>query len=685
MLLFLQNLRATLIPTLAVPIVLLGTFGVLNALGYNINTLTMFGMVLAIGLLVDDAIVVVENVERVMDEDELPPKEATKKSMAQITGALVGIAMVLAAVFIPMAFFSGSVGVIYRQFSITIVSAMALSVLIALIFTPALCATILKPRRRDKRRGLFGWFNRGYERTQHGYTRAVGVLVRRRWPPLLVYILMAALVALLFTRLPQGFLPDEDQGQLFVEARLPPGATQEDTRAVLTKVADHMLNEEKAAIDSVLTVVGFSFIGRGQNVGFAFVKLKDWGDRKASNLSAKNVAARLTRDLGGQLKQAAIFAFLPPSIQELGTFGGFQLQLEDRTGAGHERLMAARDQLLGAAAKDSRLRNVRPGGLDDRPEYKLDIDTLRAFAFGVSPADVNTALTATWASAYVNDFLDKDRTKRVFVQADAPFRMAPEDLGRWYVRNGAGEMVPFSAFATGRWAYGSPKLDRFNGFPMVSIQGEAAPGTSTGTALEAIGEHASALQGFAHEWYGVAYEQEQAGAGIFQLYALSLLVVFLCLAALYESWSIPVAVMLVAPLGVLGAVVASLLGGQENDVYFQVGLLAVIGLAAKNAILIVEFATDLMKQGRSSIDAALEAAHLRLRPILMTSLAFVLGVAPLAISRGAGAGAQNAIGIAIVGGVLAATFLGVLLVPVFFVMIAHRRDRAAPVAVGPHA
>ncbi len=689
MFVFLQNFRATLIPTLAVPVVLLGTFGVLAAFGYSINTLTMFAMVLAIGLLVDDAIVVVENVERVMAEENLPPREATRRSMDQITGALVGIALVLAAVFIPMAFFSGSVGVIYRQFSITIVSAMALSVLMALIYTPALCATILKRTHGEKTRGLWGLFNRGYTRTQHGYSRAVGRFVRRKRLPLLVYVVLAAIAALLFFRLPGGFLPPEDQGNVFVQAILPPGATQEQTRAVMEQVADYVLDEEKDAVEGVFTVVGFTFIGRGQNAGLAFVKLRDWDERHASRLSATAVAGRITQALS-RIPQATIFAFQQPPIPELGAVGGFQIELEDRAGLGHERLVQARNEVLAAAAKHPELANVRPGGLEDRPEFKLDVDNQKATAFGLSVGVVNAVLSATWGSAYINDFIDRGRTKRVFMQGDAPYRMQPSDLRRWYVRNASNEMVPFSSFATGRWQFGPPKLDRFNGFAAMTIQGEAAPGRSTGDALSVMDEIANELPaGFAHEWYGLAYEERIAGAGAPLLYALSILVVFLCLAALYESWTIPVAVLMILPLGLLGTVIASLVGKQANDVYFQVGLLAVIGLAAKNAILIVEFAKDLMEQGRSAADAAVEAAHLRLRPIIMTSLAFLLGVFPLAISSGAGSGAQNAIGIAIVGGVIAATTLGVLLVPVFFVLIARRRKNghAAPagVAVGPHA
>ncbi|HEU0033887.1 MAG TPA: efflux RND transporter permease subunit [Kofleriaceae bacterium] len=681
MLLFLQNWRATLIPTLAVPVVLLGTFGVLAAFGYSINTLTMFGMVLAIGLLVDDAIVVVENVERVMSEDKLPAKEATRKSMEQITGALVGIAMVLAAVFIPMAFFGGSVGVIYRQFAITLVSAMALSVVVALTLTPALCATILKPHAHDKRKGPFGWFNRGYARGQHAYARTTGVLVRRKLFALLAYGGLAAALALLFTRMPKGFLPEEDQGQFNVQVLLPPGSTQEQTRAVMEKVTDHFLKNEPQAIESIMAINGFGFGGRGQNSGVGFVKLKHWDERKSPELSAKAVVGRAMRAFS-QIKEATVFAFAPPAISELGNVSGFQLQLEDRAGLGHEALVAARDQLIGLAAKHPALAKVRQGGLEDRPEYKVDVDQEKAAALGLSLADINTTLSSTWGGAYVNDFIDDGRTKRVYMQADARFRMQPDDLGRWYVRNKAGQMVPFSAFATGRWTYGPPKLDRFNGFPTISIQGEPAPGYSSGDAMAAIEDLVKQLpDGVGSEWSGLAYEERRSGANAPLLYTLSLLVVFLCLAALYESWTIPVSVMLVVPLGVLGAVVATLVGKTANDVYFQVGLLATIGLAAKNAILIVEFAKDLVEHGKSPADAALEAARMRLRPILMTSLAFVLGVLPLAIARGAGAGAQNAIGVAVIGGVLAATLLGVLLVPVFFVLIARRPRAKLPEAI----
>jgi hydrophobe/amphiphile efflux-1 (HAE1) family protein len=688
MFIFLQRFRATLIPTLAVPVVLLGTFGVLAVFGYSINTLTMFGLVLAIGLLVDDAIVVVENVERVMAEEHLPPKEATRKSMKQITGALVGIALVLAAVFVPMAFFGGSVGVIYRQFAITIVSAMTLSVLVALTLTPALCGTILKPHKPGPRRGLFGLFNKGYDKTQRGYTRATGLLLRHRAFAMLGYVGLAALLALLFGRMPKGFLPDEDQGQLNVQVLGPPGSTQEQTRAVMDRIQEHMLTEEKDGVEALMAITGFGFGGRGQNSGTAFVKLKPWDERSDPRLKASAIAQRTTAAFA-KYKDAIVFVASPPAITELGNVAGFQLQLEDRAGLGHEALIAARDQLLAAATKHPALTKVRQGGLEDRPEYRVEVDQEKATALGLSLAEINSTMSATWGGFYINDFIDNGRTKRVFMQADAPFRMQPEDLGRWYVRNRSGQMVPFSAFASGHWTFGSPKLDRFNGFPTIAIQGEPAPGTSSGdamTALEAIADELP--QGIGYSWAGLSYEERKSGDNAPILYALSLLVVFLCLAALYESWSIPVSVMLVVPLGVLGAVVMTLVGGQANDVYFQVGLLATIGLAAKNAILIVEFAKELVEQGKPPVEAALEAARMRLRPIVMTSLAFVLGVLPLAIASGAGAGAQNAIGVAVIGGVVAATILGVLLVPVFFTLIV-RRKKQLPEAIinptGPHA
>ncbi len=689
MLLFLQSIRATLIPTLAVPVVLLGTFGVLAAFGYSINTLTMFGMVLAIGLLVDDAIVVVENVERIMHEENLPPKEATKKSMQQITGALVGIAMVLAAVFLPMAFFPGSVGVIYRQFAITIVSAMALSVFVALTLTPALCGTILKAGHARAKRGPFAWFNRAYGATENGYARVVAVAVRRKLPAMILFLALIGGLLYSYRKMPGGFLPEEDQGLFNVQVLTPPGSTQQQTRAVMERVTNHLLEVEKDAVSEVMAITGFGFGGRGQNSGLAFVKLRPWDEREDKKLKSSEVVRRLGGAFG-QYKDALVFAFAPPAISELGNVGGLQMQLEDRGGLGHEGLIAARDQLLALGQKHPALTKLRQGGLEDRPEYKIDVDQQRAAALGLSLSDINATLSATWGGTYINDFIDNGRTKRVYMQADAPYRMQPDDLGRWYVRNRSGAMVPFSAFATGRWTFGSPKLDRFNGFPTIAIQCEPAPGYSSGDAMAALEELVAQLpDGVGSDWSGLAYEARTAGSNAWALYALSLLVVFLCLAALYESWSIPISVMLVVPLGVLGAVLATLLGGQANDVYFQVGLLATIGLSAKNAILIVEFAKELVEKGESPVEAAVQAARMRLRPIVMTSLAFVLGVTPLALSSGAGAGAQNAIGFAVIGGVAAATVLGVLFVPVFFVLIIRSRKVPVtsdpPVSVGPHA
>jgi HAE1 family hydrophobic/amphiphilic exporter-1/multidrug efflux pump len=679
MLLFLQSFRATLVPTLAVPVVLLGTFGVLAAAGYSINTLTLFGLVLAIGLLVDDAIVVVENVERVMHDEGLSPKEATRKSMQQITGALVGIAMVLAAVFVPMAFFGGSVGVIYRQFSVTLVAAMALSVIVALTLTPALCATILRPAT-GRKAWVFRAFNAGYDRASRTYERTLGAIVRRKLLALVGYGLVAALLVALLPRVPKSFLPQEDQGQLTVQVLLPPGSTQEQTRAVMHQVTEHLLTQEQATVESVLVISGFAFVGRGQNSGIVFVKLRHWDERAAPARKAAAVAARMQAAFS-KIKEAQIFTVQPPAISELGTATGFQLQLVDRAGVGRATLLAARGQFLSLASKDPRLTKVRPAGLEDRPEYKIDVDQEKAAMLGLSLAEINATLSTTWGGAYVNDFIDDGRIKRVFLQADAPFRMGPQDLERWFVRNRSGEMVPFAAFATGRWSSGSPKLDRYNGFPTLAIQGEPAPGVSSGDALAAVEEHARALpSGVGYEWTGLSYEERAASASVLALYALSLLVVFLCLAALYESWSIPVAVMLAVPLGVVGAVAATLARGLANDVYFQVGLLATIGLAAKNAILIVEFAKELHERGHTAAAAAVEAARLRLRPIVMTSLAFVLGVVPLALASGAGAGAQNAIGVAVIGGVVAATVLGVALVPVFFVLIVGRGRRREPIA-----
>ncbi|TQI79245.1 multidrug efflux pump [Serratia fonticola] len=677
MYLFLQNFRATLIPTIAVPVVLLGTFAILAAFGFSINTLTMFGMVLAIGLLVDDAIVVVENVERVMAEEGLPPKEATKKSMDQIQGALVGIAMVLSAVFIPMAFFGGSTGAIYRQFSITIVSAMVLSVLVALILTPALCATMLKPIPKGDHgvnTGFFGWFNRMFEKSTHHYTDSVANILRSTGRYLVIYLLIVVGMALLFLRLPSSFLPDEDQGILLTMVQMPAGATQERTQKVLEEVNHYFLTKEKDNVNSVFTVNGFGFSGQGQNTGLAFISLKDWSERSGA---ANKVPAIAGRAMGAfsQIKDGLVFAFNLPAIVELGTATGFDFQLIDQGNLGHEKLTEARNQLLGMAAQHpDLLTGMRPNGLEDTPQFKLEIDQEKAQALGVSLSDINTTIGAALGGTYVNDFIDRGRVKKVYVQAEAPFRMLPDDINNWYVRGSTGQMVPFSAFSSAKWQYGSPRLERYNGLPSMEILGQAAPGKSTGEAMNMMEELAAKLPtGVGYDWTGMSYQERLSGNQAPSLYAISLIVVFLCLAALYESWSIPFSVMLVVPLGVIGALLAATLRGLENDVYFQVGLLTTIGLSAKNAILIVEFAKDLMdKEGKGLVESTLEAVRMRLRPILMTSLAFILGVMPLVISSGAGSGAQNAVGTGVMGGMVTATVLAIFFVPVFFVVVRRR-------------
>ncbi|MGN5133164.1 efflux RND transporter permease subunit [Aeromonas veronii] len=672
MYLFLQNFRATLIPTIAVPVVLLGTFGVMAAFGFSINTLTMFGMVLAIGLLVDDAIVVVENVERLMSEEDLSPLEATRKSMTQITGALVGIALVLSAVFVPMAFFGGSTGAIYRQFSLTIVSAMVLSVLVALILTPALCATLLKPMKHGEfgaKRGFFGWFNRAFDAGTNRYQSGVRKVIKQGVRYSLIYGAMLAVLAVLFMRMPTSFLPEEDQGVIMSMVQLPVGATKQRTEVVLADMRDYFLKNEKDNVDSVLTVSGFSFAGSGQNAGMAFIKLKDWNERKSPDRSANAIIGRAMGYLFS-IKEAQVFAFNLPPIPELGTATGFDFFLQDRGGIGHDKLMAARNQLLGMAAQDPTLVRVRPNGMEDTPQLDIKIDYEKALAQGLSIADINNTLATAWGSSYVNDFVDRGRIKKVYMQADAPFRMNPEDLKLWYVRNSAGQMVPFSAFASTEWSFGSPRLERYNGVPAMEIVGEAAPGKSTGDAMAAIEQMVKQLpEGVGIEWTGLSFQERQAGSQAPALYAISLLVVFLCLAALYESWSIPFSVMLVVPLGVLGAILAATLRGLENDVYFQVGLLTTIGLSAKNAILIVEFAKELYDKGMGLGEAVVEAARLRLRPILMTSLAFILGVLPLVISSGAGASSRNAIGTGVMGGMISATVLAIFFVPLFFVLV----------------
>jgi len=682
MYLFLQNFRATLIPTIAVPVVLLGTFAVLSVFGYSINTLTMFAMVLAIGLLVDDAIVVVENVERVMAEEGLSPREATRKSMQQITGALIGIALVLSAVFVPMAFFGGSTGVIYRQFSITIVSAMVLSVIVALTLTPALCASLLKPVKHDhyEKRGFFGWFNRNFNNATIKYQSGVSSMLGKTSRYMVIYVAIVLVLGFLFTRLPSSFLPDEDQGIMFTQMTLPVGATKERSMVVMDQIEKHYLENEKDNVRSVFSVIGFSFSGRGQNNGIAFVGMKDWSERTDESQHVQSIAARAMGAFS-QIKDAMVFPFVPPAITQLGTSSGFNLQLQDLGGLGHEALMQARNQFLGMAAQDKRLVGVRPNGQEDNPQFKLDVDQEKATALGVSLTDVNSIFSTAWAASYVNDFIDKGRVKKVFVQGDAQYRMLPEDVKNWYVRNSKGEMVPFSAFTSGRWIYGSPRLERYNGVSSLNIIGQGAPGVSSGDAMLAAEEIVAKLPaGIGYQWTGMSFQERESGNQAPLLYALSILIVFLCLAALYESWSVPFAVILVVPLGVIGAVLFAMGRGLSNDVYFQVGLLTTIGLAAKNAILIVEFAKALYEEGMDLVQATMEAVRMRLRPIIMTSLAFMLGVTPLVISSGAGSGSQNAIGTGVFGGMLSATVLAIFFVPVFFVVVFRLAQRWFPVA-----
>jgi multidrug efflux pump len=673
MYLFLQNWRATLIPTIAVPVVLLGTFGILSAFGYSINTLTMFAMVLAIGLLVDDAIVVVENVERVMSEEGLPPKEATRKSMSQITGALVGVAVVLTAVFVPMAFFGGSTGVIYRQFAITIVSAMVLSVMVAMILTPALCATLLKPIEKGhhaKTTGFFGWFNRTFDRGNSHYQGVVGHMLKSGKRYMVIYAILVALVVAAYIKLPAGFLPEEDQGILYTLIQLPPGATQERTMKIINEVERFYMEDEKATVTSVFAVAGFSFGGNGQNAALAFVSLKPWDERKGADQHVSAIAGRAMGHFS-KLRDATVFAVAPPAVAELGNASGFDLQLQDRANLGHETLMQARNQLLAMASKESGLVAVRPNGQDDTSEFRLDIDQQKASAFGLSIANINDTFSTAWGSNYVNDYIDRGRIKKVFLQADAPYRMLPEDIRRWYVRGSSGAMVPFNTFSQASWTKGSPRLERYNGSPSVEILGMAKPGTaSSGEAMATMERLIAQLPpGIGFEWTGISRQEREAGSQALMLYAVAILIVFLCLAALYESWTIPLSVILVVPLGVFGTLLAAFLTLKMNDVYFQVGLLTTVGLASKNAILIVEFAKDLQSQGLSLVESALTAARMRLRPILMTSLAFVLGVLPLVLGRGAGAGAQNALGTAVIGGMISGTVLAIFFVPLFFVVV----------------
>ncbi|WP_027052370.1 efflux RND transporter permease subunit [Mesorhizobium erdmanii] len=685
MFIFLQNLRATIIPTIAVPVVLLGTFGVLSLFGYSVNTLTMFAMVLAIGLLVDDAIVVVENVERVMQEEYLSPKEATRKSMGEITGALVGIATVLSAVFVPMAFFGGSTGIIYRQFSVTIVSAMVLSVLVALVLTPALCATILRrPKDHATQTGPFGWFNRVFDRGTTAYRDGSHGIINRSWRFLAVFLAIVIGVGWMFARLPSSFLPEEDQGILITSVSLPVGATQDRTERVLAEVTDHYLKEEKDAVQGVFTASGFGFGGAGQNVGIAFVPLKEFSQRSSPALAAQAVAGRAMGAFR-KIRDAQVFALAPPAIQGFGNTNGFDFYLQDVNGAGHDALIQTRNQLLGLAAQSKLLANTRPNGQEDQPQFAIDIDQEKASALGVSLADINNTLSSAWGSDYVNDFIDRGRVKPVYMQSDANFRMQPEDLDKWQVRNASGAMVPFSAFASSHWTFGSPRLERYNGSAAVEILGAAATGVSSGAAMDEIDRLVAQLPaGYSHEWTGLSHQERLSGNQALSLYAISALVVFLCLAALYESWSIPFAVMLSVPIGIFGALAAATLFGQTNDVYFKVGLLTTIGLAAKNAILIVEFAIEREAAGMGLVEATLEAARQRLRPILMTSLAFILGVTPLAIASGAGSGAQNSVGIGVMGGMIAATVIGVFLVPLLFVTVRRIfKGRVAKPDIGP--
>ena len=685
MFIFLQNIRATLIPTIAVPVVLLGTFGVLSASGFSINTLTMFALVIVIGLLVDDAIVVVENVERIMSEEGLPPKEATIKSMGQITSALWGIATVLTAVFLPMAFFGGSTGVIYRQFSITIISAMILSVLLAMTLTPALCATLLKPIAKGHTAGESGWFrwffrrfNKWFNRRREQYEGIVGRSFGKPVRYLIIYGAIVVVMVFLFLRLPTAFLPDEDQGFIICQIQLPAGATMERTLKVIEQVEQHFQEKEQKTVDAVITVAGFSFAGRGQNMGIAFVRLKDWKLRRTPDLKAPAVAGRAMGAFS-RIKDGLAFAFSPPAVVELGQANGFDFMLQDRGGIGHEKLMEARNQLLGMAMKNPKLIAVRPNGQDDSPQFKIDIDDVRAGALGVSLADINSVLATAWGSSYVNDFIENGRVKKVFLQADAQYRMLPEDIGKWYVRNSAGEMVPFSAFATARWQFGSPRLERYNGIPSVEVMGQAAPGISTGEAMAEMEKMAAQLPpGVGYEWTGLSYEEKHAGAQAPVLYAISLLVVFLSVAALYESWSIPFVNMLMIPLGLVGAVTAVTLRVLPNDVYFQIGLLTTIGLSTKNAILIIQFIKAQLHQGLGLIEATLAAVRIRLRPVIMTSLAFFFGTLPLALTKGAGAAAQNAIGTAVTGGLLSATFIDLIFIPFFFVLVASLFRKKQP-------
>jgi len=676
--LFLGNIRATLIPTIAVPVVILGTFAVLGLFGFSINMLTMFAMVLAIGLLVDDAIVVVENVERIMAEEGLHPKEATAKSMEQITSALIGIGLVLSAVFGPMAFFPGSTGVIYRQFSITIISAMLLSVVVALILTPVLCAALLKPVKAGHEpaenavfflRPFFAWFDRVFFRLRDRYVGLISHSLSRKKRYLIVFLVIIIVMGVLFLRMPTAYLPDEDQGILLAQVIMPTGATLEQTKEVTKQIENYFMENEKEAVDSMMTIAGTGFSGTAQNTGMAFIKLKDWELRDRKDLKGKAVAGRAMRSLSS-IRNAMVFVFQPPAVTELGTSMGFDFQFLDRGGLGHQALMEGQYQLLGMVAKDPRVTKVRPNSMADVPEYRIDVDWEKAGALGVPITSIHTTLSTAFGSAYANDFIQGGRIKRVYIQADAPYRMLPKDLEKLYVRNTQGNMVPFSSFASGRWTSGPPRLTRFNGFPSINLWGEPAPGKSSGEAMQAMEDAVGKLpRGFGFDWTGLSYQERMSSSQAPLLYAFSIFVIFLCLAALYESWTIPISILLVLPLGVIGGIIASSIRGLANDVYFQIGLLTTLGLATKNAILIVQFAKGGLERGMGLIEATIEGAKLRFRPILMTSLAFGFGVLPLALTTGAGAGAQNAIGTSVLGGMITATVLVVIFSPLFYVLI----------------
>ena len=670
--LFLGNVRATLIPTIAVPVVILGTFGILGLFGFSINMLTMFAMVLAIGLLVDDAIVVVENVERIMATEGLSPREATAKSMEQITSALIGIGLVLSAVFGPMAFFPGSTGVIYRQFSVTVIAAMLLSVVVALILTPVLCASLLKPTpkgHKEEKAAFFRWFNHSFFGLRRRYVMLVSHSLSRKLRYLIAFVVIVAAMGILFLRMPTAYLPDEDQGMLLAQVIMPKGATMEQTGQVTTQIADYFKTREKDAVETTLTISGMGFSGRGQNNGMVFIKLKEWGMRHRKDLRDKAIAGRAMMAFSG-MRNAMVFVFPPPAVVELGMAKGVDFELLDRGGLGHAALMGAQYQLLGIVSKDPRLMKVRPNSMEDVAEYRVDVDWDKAGALGMPVNSINTMISASFGSAYANDFIQGGRVKRVFVQAGAPHRMLPNDLDKLYVRNNTGMMVPLSAFASGRWTSGPTTLTRYNGFPSINIWGEPAPGRSSGEAMQAMEDAVAKLpSGIGFDWTGLSFQERMASAQAPLLYGFSIFVIFLCLAALYESWTIPISILLVLPIGVIGGIIASSMRGMANDVYFQIGLLTTLGLATKNAILIVQFAKDGLKNGMGLIDATLEGAKLRFRPIVMTSLAFGFGVLPLAVTTGAGAGAMNAIGTGVLGGMVTATVLVVIFSPLFFVLI----------------